>query len=257
MSREENSAKVESRRRSEVGTCVLWQMPVELPQENRGLLREGKIPRLYPAHHSAPSAQTCALRPNKPVAPSIIHFCAFQRVIFNLKEAITMATIPNSWKRPRVVKVKRKRLLQGQNKVFFPSNPRFNVRVHLGVKEPKLASEHSLVKISRRGPPTASLSLTPPLYRSKPALTTENKVSGRQTSRVKPWKKKQGPMTENHRRGSSQDCGCYFIKFILSPGSLLHSKIHYYIRQSMGNYSLPLKRVSLISVAADGGDIHH
>lgn len=51
-------------------------------------------------------------------------------------------------------------------------------------------------------------------------------------------------------RGSSQDCGCCFIKFIVSPGSFLHSKIHYYIRQSMGNFpkSTHRHRVSRLSL---------
>lgn len=89
-----------------------------------------------------------------------------------------MVTIPDSWKKPRVVKVKRKRLLQGQSKVYFPSNPRFNVRVHCGVKELKSASENSLVKI-RRQTPHGTLKLTPPLYRSKHDLIMENKESER------------------------------------------------------------------------------
>lgn len=43
--------------------------------------------------------------------------------------------------------------------------------------------------------------------------------------------------------------GCCFIKFILSPGSFLHSKIHYYIILSMGNFPKPTHtlRVSLLS----------
>lgn len=108
-----------------------------------------------------------------------------------------MVTIPDSWKRPRVVKVKRKRLLQGQSKVCFPSNPRFNVRVHSGVKEPKPASEHSLVKI-RRQTPHGTLKLTPPRYRRKQALMVEKKESGRQTLSMKTkQKKKQGPRLES------------------------------------------------------------
>lgn len=99
-----------------------------------------------------------------------------------------MVTIPDSWKKPRVVKVKRKRLLEGQSKVCFPSNPRFNVRVHWGVKEPKPASEHSLVKIRRRTP-QGSLKLSPPRYRRKQALTMEKQESGRQTLSVKMRKK--------------------------------------------------------------------
>lgn len=102
----------------------------------------------------------------------------------NLKEAIAMVTIPDSWKKPRVVKVRRKMLLQGQSKVCLPSNPRFNVRVHRGVKEPKPASQHSLVKISRR-PPHGTPKLTPPLCRRKQALTMGKKESGRQTLSVK------------------------------------------------------------------------
>lgn len=101
-----------------------------------------------------------------------------------------MVTTPDSCKKPTVVKVKRKSLLQGQSKVRFPSNPRFNVRVHCGVKEPKPASEHSLVKIRRRTPPHGTLKLTPPLHRRKQALTMEKKESGRQTSSVKTRKKK-------------------------------------------------------------------
>lgn len=46
----------------EVGTCVLGQMAGEslAPQERRELLREGKIPCLYPGHHSTP-AQTSSI----------------------------------------------------------------------------------------------------------------------------------------------------------------------------------------------------
>lgn len=199
MSREGKSAKVEARQRLVVGTCVLWQMPAEPrpPQENRELLRaaEGRTdtpPVPWTSLHSfCPNMHSASKQPRCSVYHSFLCFSA-PYLQGNLKEAITMVTIPDFWKKPRVVKVKRKRLLQGQCKVCFPSNPRFNVRVHCGVKEPKPASEHSLVKIRRRTP-HRTLKLTPPRYRRKQALTMEKKESGRQTLSVKTRGKKQGP----------------------------------------------------------------
>lgn len=253
MSGEGKSAKVKARQRLAVGTWVLWQMPAEPPppQESRKLLRAAERRKDTPPapwtslHSICPNMHSASKQPRCSVYHSFLCFSA-PYLQGNLTEANTMVTIPDSWKKPRVVKVKRKRLLQGQSKVCFPSNPRFNVRVHWGVKEPKPTSEHSLVKIRRRTPHW-TLKLTPLWYRRKQALTMEKKESGRQTLSVKTRKKNRA----RDWRGSSQDCGCYFIKFILSPGFLLHSKIHYYIRQSMGNYSQSPKSVSLISVNAD------
>lgn len=199
MSGEGKSAKVKARQRLAVGTWVLWQMPAEPPppQESRELLRAAERRKDIPPapwtslHSICPNMHSASKQPRCSVYHSFLCFSA-PYLQGNLTEANTMVTIPDSWKKPRVVKVKRKRLLQGQSKVCFPSNPRFNVRVHWGVKEPKPTSEHSLVKIRRRTPHW-TLKLTPPRYRRKQALTMEKKESGRQTLCVKTRKKKQGP----------------------------------------------------------------
>lgn len=78
----------------------------------------------------------------------------------------------------------------------------------------------------------------------------EKKESGRQTLSVKTREKKQGPRLKSKEKEAAKT-GCYFIKFILSPVFLLHSKIHYYTRQSMGNYSQSPKSDSLTSLSAD------
>lgn len=161
------------------------------PQERSKLLRKGKKTPPVPwtsLHSFCPKIHSASKQPHCSVYHSFLCFSA-PYLQGNLKEAITMVTIPDSWKKPTVVKVRRKRLLQGQSEVCFPSNPRFNARVHWGVKELKLASEHSLAKIRRRTP-HRTLKLTPPLYRGKQALAKEKKKYGRQTSSVKKKKKK-------------------------------------------------------------------
>lgn len=65
--------------------------------------------------------------------------------------------------------------------------------------------------------------------------------------------------TEGKQEEAAKTVDVVLSSSLCRPGSFQHSKIHYYIRQSMGNFpkSTHRRRVSHLSFIADCRDIYH
>lgn len=220
-------------------------------------------------HHSTPSLQTCVLLPNNLIPPSITH-SRFQRVILGAawERARCYGNHSSSWMEPRVVKVKRRRRPLRAAGLFPVPSPRFNggftwsggggdgcLSQHLNSVMSRLFQRgwtHQSTPHTCRAVAQLTVSF---LKQSKRTYTQLLKEKGENTSWVgeeeyvrEPWGERtgwggsvKGGQRQQQQTERKQEEAAKSVDVVLSSSFcrlvlFLHSKIHYYITPSMGNF---------------------